>query len=114
MKKISDDLANFIVKTEYSELPADVIHEAKRSLLDAFGCAVAGITTDKGKIAVSVSKRLGGPGESSILGTGHKVSCANAAMANGELINGLDYDGISHIHPFAIPPALAIGESIGA
>jgi 2-methylcitrate dehydratase PrpD len=114
MRKISDDLINFIIKTEYTDLPSDVIHEAKRSLLDAFGCAVAGITTDKGKIAVSVSKRLGGPEESSILGIGDRVSCVNAAMANGELINGLDYDGIAHIHPFAIPPALAIGESIKA
>jgi 2-methylcitrate dehydratase PrpD len=48
------------------------------------------------------------------MGIGYKVSCVNAAMANGELINGLDYDGIPHIHPFAIPPALAIAESIKA
>jgi 2-methylcitrate dehydratase PrpD len=114
MRKISDDLVNFIIKTEYVDLPPDVIHEAKRSLLDALGCAVAGIATDKGKIAVSLAKRLGGPQESSILGVGDRVSCVNAALANGELINGLDYDGIAHIHPFAIPPALAVAESIRA
>lgn len=114
MKNISDDLVDFIVRTEYTDLPADVIHEAKRSLLDALGCAVAGLATDKGKIAVSISKRLGGPAESSILGIGDKVSCANAAMANGELVNGLDFDAISHIHPFTIPPTLAVAEAIKA
>jgi 2-methylcitrate dehydratase PrpD len=114
MRKISDDLVNFIIKTEYADLPPDVIHEAKRSLLDALGCAVGGIATDKGKIAVSLSKRLGGPQESTIMGVGDKVSCTNAAMANGELINGLDFDAISHIHPFAIPPALAMAESTKA
>jgi 2-methylcitrate dehydratase PrpD len=114
MRRITDDLVNFVIKTKYTDLPADVIHEAKRSLLDALGCAVAGIATDKGKIAVSLSKRLGGPQESSILGVGDRVSCANAAMANGELINGLDFDAISHIHPFAIPPALAMAESAKA
>ena len=45
------------------------------------------------------------------MGVGDKVSCTNAAMANGELINGLDFDAISHIHPFTIPPALAMAES---
>jgi 2-methylcitrate dehydratase PrpD len=109
MRRITDDLVNFVIKTKYADLPADVIHEAKRSLLDALGCAVAGIATDKGKIAVSLSKRLGGPQESSILGVGDRVSCANAAMANGELINGLDFDAISHIHPFAIREALHNG-----
>jgi 2-methylcitrate dehydratase PrpD len=114
MKKISNELVNFIVKTEYMDLPPDVIHEAKRSLLDALGCAIAGIAADKGKIAVSVAKRLGGPKESSIIGIGDRVSCANAAMANGELINSLDFDAIPHVHPFAIPPALAMAETLNA
>jgi 2-methylcitrate dehydratase PrpD len=30
------------------------------------------------------------------------------------LINALDYDDIPHVHPFAIPPALAVAESTGA
>jgi 2-methylcitrate dehydratase PrpD len=114
MKKIGDDLVNFIVGTKYADLPSNVIHEAKRSLLDALGCAIAGIATDKGKIAVSVARRLSGPRESSILGIGDKVSCVNAAMANGELINGLDFDAISHIHPFVVPPALAVAEAVRA
>lgn len=111
MKKISNELVTFLIETEFKHLPSEIVHEAKRGLLDALGCAVAGIATDKGKIAVSLSKRLGGPQESSILGVGDRVSCVNAAMANGELINGLDFDAISHIHPFAIPPALAMAES---
>ena len=111
MKKISNDLVTFLMKTEFKHLPSEIVHEAKRSLLDALGCAVAGIATDKGKISVALAKRLGGPRESTILGVGDRVSCVNAAMANGELINGLDFDAISHIHPFAIPPALAMAES---
>ena len=114
MKNISDDLVAFLVETGYDSLPAEVVHEAKRCLLDSTGCAIAGIATDKGKIAVSMAKRLGGPAESSVLGVGDRVSCANAAMANGELINALDYDDIPHIHPFATPPALAVAESTGA
>src|SRR5512147_2690489 len=98
MRKITEDLLRFIVGTTYDSLPDQAIHEAKRSLLDAMGCALAGIATDKGRIAASVSGRLGGTAESTIIGLGGKVSCSNAAMANGELINALDYDAISHVH----------------
>ena len=114
MRNISDDLVAFLVETGYENLPEEVIHEVKRCLLDAAGCAIAGIATDKGKIIVSLARKLGGPPESSVLGAGDRVSSVNAAMANGELINALDYDDIPHVHPFAIPPALALAESTHA
>ena len=31
MRKITDDLVNFIIGTEYADLPTDVIHEAKQT-----------------------------------------------------------------------------------
>lgn len=116
MVRIPEDLVRFLVETTYENLTDEVVHEAKRSILDAVGCAIAGITTDKGKIAASLSRRLGGPTESTIIELGGRVSCSSAAMANGELINTLDYDAISHVHvhPFAIPPALAMAESVGS
>jgi 2-methylcitrate dehydratase PrpD len=105
MRNISDDLVTFIVRTGYEDLPGEVVHEAKRCLLDATGCAIAGIATDKGEIAVSLARRSGGPREATVLGVGDRVSVPGAAAANAELINALDYDDIPHIHPFAIPPA---------
>ena len=114
MRDISDDLVAFVVGTGYEDLPAEIVHEAKRCLLDAVGCAIAGIATDKGKIAVSLARRLGGPAEATVLGFGNRVSAPNAAAANGELINALDYDDIPHIHPFSVSPPLAVAESVGA
>ena len=114
MDSLSQDIAKFIVETRFEDLPEDVVHEAKRSFLDAIGCAIAGIATEKGKISVALARRLGGPPESSIIGIGDKVSCCNAAFANGELINALDYDALPHVQPFVIPPALAAAESVGA
>ena len=114
MSSISGDLAKFVVETRFDDLPEKVIQETKRSLLDSIGCAIAGVRTDKGKIAVTVAKRLGGPQESSIIAVGDRVSCSNAAFANGELINGLDYDAVPHIPPITVPPSLAIAESVKA
>ena len=118
MISLSQELARFVVEAKFEDLPAAVVHEAKRTLLDSIGCALAGIATDKGKIAISLARKLGGPPDSSIIGIGDKVSWCSAAFANGELINALDYDTIllppGHVSPYVIPAPMAIAESINA
>lgn len=116
MKKVTQELARAVVETGWNDLPPAVIHESKRMLLDALGCALVGSTADKGRISIQYARQLGGAPESSILGARHRVACANAAFANGELINAMDYDsviGFGHISPFVIPAALALAERGG-
>jgi len=111
-------LARFTSEAKFSDLPEEVVHEMKRVVLDSIGCAIAGFLSERGKIAVELAKRLNGPHESTILGTNHKVSCANGAFANGELMNALDFDALSpevvHVVPILMPAVLAIAESVGA
>ena len=45
-------LADFIDRTNFEDIPERVIHETKRLLLDSIGCALAGVTADKGKWGV--------------------------------------------------------------
>jgi len=120
MKSISPELAElarFSVETAWEDLPAPVVHETKRLLLDSIGCALAGIAIDPGKIAVALARRLGGPPEASIIGVGDKVSCSSAVLANGQLVNAADYDALpggGHTPPYIVPPPLAIAEMTGA
>ena len=118
MNSLSQELASFVIETKFDDLPEAVVRETKRTLLDSIGCAIAGIAVDKGKISIMLARRLGGPRESSILGTGDKVSCSNAAFANAELINALDYDTVlvpgGHVSPYVIPAPLALAESMKA
>jgi 2-methylcitrate dehydratase PrpD len=110
-----EGLAKFALDTRYEDLPSSVVRDIKYFLMDSIGCGLAGVTTDPGKMFISLAKRLGGPPESSIIGIKGKVSCVNAAMANGQLINALDYDCISgHAPPFIVPPPLALAESVKA
>ena len=70
-----------------------------------------------GKMIINLAQRFGGPPESSIIGGRGKVSPSNAVLANGQLINQLDFDGMppgGHTPPYIIPPALALAESAGA
>jgi 2-methylcitrate dehydratase PrpD len=118
LTNITEALGSFTAEAKYDDLPQDVVHEMERTILDSVGCAIAGISTERGKISAELARKLGGPAESTILGTSEKVASANAAFANGELINCLDLDAISrvgrHDVPTLIPPPLALAEIKGA
>jgi len=117
MSGITEKLSEFATETKFVDLPEGVTYEMKRLLLDTIGCALAGISTGKGGIAVNLAKRLGGPRESTIIGNNERVSCANAAWANGQLANALDFDAVGaggHDIAFVIPASVAMAESIQA
>lgn len=117
MKSETRELVKFATATNFNDLSVEAVHEAKRVFLDSAGCALGGIAVDKGKFAIQFARSIGGGDESTILGTGDKVSSPAAAFANGELINALDWDSVlapAHVTPFVISPPLALGESRGA
>ena len=116
MEGITQQLVDFVEDLQFTHLPNEVVHEVKRILLDSFGCALAGLDTDKGRISIELAKRFDGKPESTIIGSTGKFPITSAAFANGELINALDMDlvlipGAGHVSPFVIPASLAIAES---
>lgn len=114
MANTTSELINFLVKIGFDDLPTAVVEEAKRVLLDSVGCALGGLATEKGRIALRFGRSLGGPPEATILGVSDKVGCSAAAFINGELINALDYDALlippTHVSPYVIPAPLAVAE----
>jgi 2-methylcitrate dehydratase PrpD len=107
-------IAQFACDTDFATLPAELIDETKYLVLDHAGCAVAGSSVAKGTIAVELARQLGGTPQATILGQAGKVSSANAAFANGELMNALDWDAIPHTLPCVIAPCLALAEQCKA
>src|ERR1039458_3681212 len=117
MSSITQELARFAAETEYDDLPESIVEETKKVLMEHLGVGLAALSTDKGKLAAAIGRRLGGPPESSIIGLGDQVSATSAALANGELMITLDYhDNMSFGHAglFVIPSALAVAESVAA
>ena len=110
MENITQKLADFVANIRFEDLPQHVVHESKRLLLDSIGCALAGLSTTKGKLAVEMAKKLGGPPDSTILADGNKVSSPGAAYANDNLINAMDYCEVPHVSPWIIPAPLALAE----
>jgi 2-methylcitrate dehydratase PrpD len=118
MTDILQGLSRFAAETTFDDLPTPIVHEAKRVLLDSIGCALASISSEKGRMCIALSQRLGGPPEASIIGVAGKVSCNNAVLANGELINAMDYDALvipgGHVSPYVLPPVMALAEQANA
>lgn len=118
MSTVVERLAQFTTEgSRFENLPAEVIHESKRILLDSFGCALAAVDEAGAKIGIQHGRRLGGGAEeATMLGVSGKVSVYGAAFANAELINALDFDAVlppGHVSPYVIPGALAFGERNG-
>jgi 2-methylcitrate dehydratase PrpD len=119
MESVTGRVVDFIEGMQFKHLPSAVVHEVKRVFLDSLGCALGGMTTDKGRLGIQLARRLGGPPESTVIGIRDKVSATSAAFANGELINALDFDAVmvpggGHVSPYVIPAPLAIAESVKA
>lgn len=112
---IIERLAGFSAATDVARLPAEVIEECKRDVLDTLGCALAGIDHPKGRIGIEAGKRLGGTGgTATIIGSGEKSTPHGAAFANGELANALDADSVllpGHVSPYVLPGAFAMAEA---
>lgn len=111
---VTTEIARFAAEIQYNRLPQFVVRETKSLLLDSIGCALGGIKTQKGEIAIRLARVLGGPTETSLLGTCAKVGVASSAFAMGELMNALDYEALlsppAHATPYVLAAPLAIGE----
>lgn len=108
------DLASFTVATNFEQLPPEVVHESKRTLLDSIGCALAGVGFPKANAAVKFARSMSGPDDTAtILGTTQRGSAVAAAFANAELINTLDMDCVlppGHVAPAVLASILAVAE----
>ncbi|QCX26525.1 MmgE/PrpD family protein [Nocardioides jishulii] len=117
-RTLVEQLADFAASTTVETLPAEVVEDSKRVLLDSLGCAVVGLEVPKGSIGVEMGRVMGGPtGEATVFGTAHRTSPYGAAFANAETINALDFDTVlppGHVAPYVLPGVLAVAEADGA
>ena len=89
---ITERLAQFACQLSFTHLSNEEVHAAKRSILDTLACGIGGYGGDSSRIVRNLVAELGGPEESTVIGDGIKVSCANAAFANGAMVRYLDYN----------------------
>ena len=93
-KSLTAYVAGFIVNTRAKNIPADVMHLGKRSILDGIGLALAGSVSESGHIVRKHLQSLGCKVSNgcTVIGSGMKMPARFAAFANGVAIHADDYD----------------------
>src|SRR5436853_5679789 len=122
---LTDYVAGFVVGTRANDIPADVMHLGKRSVIDALGLALAGAASQTGAITRRYLAALGieSSDGSTVVGSELRLPARFAAFANGVSIHADDYDDtqlaiakdrvyglLTHPTAPALPPVLALAE----
>ena len=86
-------VAQFVVQTQFADIPADVIELGKKSLLDGIGLALAGSKLETADILQRYMNSLGfGSAGATVIGTANKLPPRFAAFVNGVAIHVEDFD----------------------
>jgi 2-methylcitrate dehydratase PrpD len=114
-------LAGFVHDLRLDDVPAAIRQRACHLLLDAIGCALAARREDFASRYADATFALAadGGGRSGVIGFDRRLPVRDAALLNGVLTHGLDYDdthmaGVVHLTVGVLPAVLALGGERGA
>jgi 2-methylcitrate dehydratase len=118
-RTLARQLADYACALQFEDLSKEVVHEAKRRVIDSLGCALGAWREEPCAIARKVASGFSAKHGSTIIGTNHKAPPDWAAFANGCCIRYFDYNDTylskEPAHPSDnISAALAAAESVGA
>ncbi len=90
---LTDYVADWVAKTNYADIPPDVIAIGKKSILDGIGLALSGSNDETRKILDEYFTSLELPNHgATMIGSARKLPLRFAAFANGVAIHVEDFD----------------------
>ena len=118
MSNLAEQLSDYGTSLKYTDLPSDVVHLAKRFIIDTIGCALGGYDSEPSKVARAVAGEVTPAHPVTVMGSGQSSSLDLAVFANGVMIRFLDFnDGYTSQesgHPSdSIAAALSATEAAG-
>ena len=115
----AETLSSFCLDLRFDGLPPEIVHTAKRHVLDTLGVSLAASSNGVGYPIVEAVRAWAGAREASVIGYDFGAPAPHAALANGTLAHAMDFDDThptSIVHPssFVVSAALAVAEESGA
>ena len=112
-------LVSFVCQLDANALPAPVLDQAVRCVLDLVGVAIAGTSTPMAQISARFAHEQFASGDATVIGSRSPLSVTGATWVNGAYASALDMDdghrmAMGHPGASVIPAALAIAECTGA
>ncbi len=116
---LSRQLTQTLRAIRFEVIPPDIRACGRLHFLDAVGVGLASAGTGVGAPYLKAAEALGGAARASVLGSPAKRDAATAALLNGGLIHGLEFDDThtgSIVHGSAVlaATALAVGQDADA
>lgn len=116
---LAQRFAEYATALRFEDLPAGVVHEAKRRVIDSLGCALGANDAEPCVVAREVASGFSAKSGGVLWGTRHVVPPDWAAFANGCLVRYLDYNDTylskEPAHPSDnIPAAIAVAQAARA
>ena len=107
---VTQELAHYVVATRWDDVPPDVRHQAKRSLMNFFAVALAGCRTSPIETAIRSLSDFSGGRQAAVIGRLERIDALSAAFLNAASANVHDFCDThlpTVIHPTApVAPAL--------
>lgn len=114
---LAERLGAWAADLRYEDLPPQVVHAAKRMIVDTLGCAIGGHDSEPSRIALEQAATVISTQPASVLCTGLQTSPELAVFANGVMVRYLDYNdgyiGREAGHPSDSIAALLTAAEIG-
>jgi len=112
---ISARLIKHVFELKYEDLPTNVVAQAKNCILDYLGTALAGSSTEVGRLVKQQSRSFAPSRDATVMATGKRATAQDAALVNGIVGHVLELDdgnrfAMGHPGVATIPSALALAE----
>ncbi len=116
---LTRQLAEFVARTSFDDLPTEVVEQAKLFTLDTLGCALGGRVQAREEVSwvtgFAAAQKAGG--YSTVFGEAGKTSAVTAALTNGAMAHTIDFDdthmpSISHLGSSLVATTFALGEEL--
>ena len=119
MDATTEHLSSYALSLDYADLPPDTVHETKRRIIDALGCAMGGYSSEPARLSRDMASTISSTFPSTVLGSGHCTSPEMAAFANSVMVRYLDCNDTfvspGAGHPSDMTPAvLAVADPLHA
>jgi 2-methylcitrate dehydratase PrpD len=105
-------LAQFVVATQFADLPSRLIEDLKIIVLDTLGAGCIGTVQPWARMVLEMVRALGGTPDASVINQPWRADISRAALANGALIGAFECEPLtgSHASGTVLPAALAVSE----
>jgi 2-methylcitrate dehydratase PrpD len=118
MTSVTQQLAEWIAKADYDDIPDVALRRVEERVVDSLGVQFAGMSVPTGDILSRYVQGFGAAAESSVVSRGFKTTAAFATLANAAAGHALEFDDIAAFSGHYANPmtaaTLAVGEKLDA